>query len=52
MQIVPTTTMEAPEQTLTATTKLQTIPKETIQIFKEIEDLDLSSHPHNDDAYV
>ena len=30
-QIIPTTTMEAPKQTLTpTTTKLQTIPKETI----------------------
>ena len=46
VQIVPTTTMEVPKQTLTpTTTKLQTIPKETIQVIKETEDLDLSSHP-------
>ena len=38
--------MEVPKQTLTTTTtKLQTIPKETIEIFRETEDLDLSSHP-------
>ena len=38
--------MEVPKQTLTpTTTKLQTIPKETIQIIKETEDLDLPSHP-------
>ena len=30
IQIVPITTMEVPKQTLTPTTKLQTIPKETI----------------------
>ena len=38
--------MVVPKQTLTPiTTKLQTMPKETIQIIKETEDLDLSSHP-------
>ena len=36
--------MVVPNQTLTPTTKLQTVPKRTIQIFKETEDLDLSSH--------
>ena len=46
IQIVPTTTMKVPKQTLTPrTTKLQAIPKETIQIIKETEELDLSSHP-------
>ena len=42
---ITTITMVVPIQTLTATTKLQTIPKLTIQIIKETEDLDLSSHP-------
>ena len=37
--------MVVPKQTLTLTTKLQTIPKETIQTIKETEDRDLSSHP-------
>ena len=37
--------MAVSKQTLTPTTKFQTIPKRTIQIIKEIEDLDLSSHP-------
>ena len=38
--------MEVPRQTLTPiTTKLQTIPKKTLQIIKETDDLDLSSHP-------
>ena len=38
--------MEVPKQTLTpTTTKLQTKPKETIKMFRETEDLDLSSHP-------
>ena len=37
--------MVVPNQTLTPTTKLQTIPKQTIQINKETEDLDLSFHP-------
>ena len=37
--------MEVPKKTLTLTTKLKTIPKETIYIIREIEDLDLSSHP-------
>ena len=37
--------MVAPKQTLTPTTKLPTLPKQTIQIIKETEDLDLSSHP-------
>ena len=40
-----TITMVVPKQTLTPTTKLPTIPKPTIQIFKETEDLDLSFHP-------
>ena len=34
-----------PKQTLTPAIKFQTIPKRTIQIFKETEDLDLSFHP-------
>ena len=37
--------MVVPKQTLTPTTKLQTIPKQTIKIFNETEDLHLSSHP-------
>ena len=37
--------MVVPKQTLTPTTKLQTIPKQTTKIIKETEDLDLSSHP-------
>ena len=37
--------MVVPNQTLTPTTKLQTIPKRTIQTIKEAEDLELSSHP-------
>ena len=38
--------MEEPKQILTpSTTKLQTIPKETVEIIKETEDQDLSSHP-------
>ena len=37
--------MVVPIQTLTPTTKLQTIPKQTIKIVKETEDPDLSSHP-------
>ena len=32
-------------QTLTPTMKFQTIPTRTIQIFREVEDLDLSTHP-------
>ena len=37
--------MEVPKQTLTpTTTRLQTIPNETIQIIKETGDLDLSFH--------
>ena len=45
-QIVSTMTMEAPKQTLTpTTTKLQTVPKETIYLIKETEDLNLSFHP-------
>ena len=45
-QIVPPTTMEVPKQTLTPTiTKLQTMPKATIQIIKETENLDLSFRP-------
>ena len=45
IQIVPTKTMVVPKQTLTPTTKLQTIPKQKIKTIKETEDLDLSSHP-------
>ena len=37
--------MEVPKRTLIPTTKLQTIPKETMKIIKETEDQDLSSHP-------
>ena len=38
--------MEVLKQTLTPTTiKVQTIPKEAMQIIKETEDLDLSFHP-------
>ena len=37
--------MVVPKQTLTPTTTFQAIPKQTIQIIKETEDLDLSSHP-------
>ena len=37
--------MEVPKQTLTPTTKLQTIPKERISTIIETEELDLSSHP-------
>ena len=37
--------MVVPKQTLTSTTKLRTIPRQTIQIIKETEDLGLSSHP-------
>ena len=44
IRIVPTITMVEPKQTLTPTTKLQTIPKQTIKIIKETEDLDLCSH--------
>ena len=36
--------MVVPKQTLTPTIKFQTIPKRTIQIFRETEDLQLSSH--------
>ena len=36
--------MVVPKQTLTPTTKYQTIPKQTIQVIKETEDLGLSSH--------
>ena len=42
---VPPITMVVPKQTLTPTIKFQTTPKRTIQIIKETEDLDLSSHP-------
>ena len=45
IRIVPTITMVKPTQTLTPTVRSQTIPKPTIQIIKETEDLDLSSHP-------
>ena len=44
MRTVPTITMVVPKQTPTPTTKFQTIPKRTIQIIKETEYLDLSSH--------
>ena len=37
--------MEVPKRNLTPTTKLQTIPKETIYIIKETEDQNLSSYP-------
>ena len=37
--------MVEPEQTLTPTTKLKTIPNQTIYIIKETEDLDLFFHP-------
>ena len=37
--------MEVPKQTLTPTTKLQTMSKETKKIIKDKEDQDLSSHP-------
>ena len=37
--------MVVPKQTLTPATKLQTIPKQKIQIVKETENPDLSSHP-------
>ena len=37
--------MVVPRQTLTPTTKLQKIPKQTVKIIKDTEDLDLSSHP-------
>ena len=45
IRMVPTITMVVPKQTLTPTTKFQTIPKRTIQLIEETEDLDLSSHP-------
>ena len=44
IRTVPVLTIAVPKQTLTPTTKLQTIPKQTIQIIKETEDLDLCSH--------
>ena len=44
IRIVPTITMVVPKQTPTPTIKFQTIPKRTIQIIRETEDLDLSSH--------
>ena len=37
--------MVVPKQTLTTTIKFQTIPRRTIQIIRETEDLDLSFHP-------
>ena len=37
--------MVVPKETLTPTTNFQTIPKRTIQIIRETEDLDLSSYP-------
>ena len=37
--------MVVPKHTLTPTIKFQLIPKLTIQIIKETEDQDLSSHP-------
>ena len=46
IQIVPPTTMDVPKQTLFPTiTKLKTMPKTTIQIIKETENLDLSFRP-------
>ena len=45
IRIVPTMTMVVPNQTLTPTTKFQTISKRTIQIIRKTEDLDLSSQP-------
>ena len=41
---MPTIPIVVPKRTLTPTTNLQTIPKQTIKIIKETEDLDLSSH--------
>ena len=43
--IVPTITMVVPKQTPTPIIKSLTIPKRTVQIIKETEDRDLSSHP-------
>ena len=37
--------MVVPKQTLTPTIKFQTMPKRSIQIMKETDDLDLSPHP-------
>ena len=45
MRIVPAITMVVPKQTLTPTTKLQTIPEQKIQRIKETKDLYLSSQP-------
>ena len=45
IRIVPTKAMVVPKQSLTQTTKLQTIAKQTKKIIKETEDLDLSSRP-------
>ena len=45
IRMVPTITMVVPKQTLTPTIKFRTIPKRTIRIIREKEDLDLSSHP-------
>ena len=39
------TTMVVPKQTLTPTTKHQSETRQTIQIIKETENLDLSFHP-------
>ena len=42
---MPTIAMVVHTQTPTPITKFQTIPRQTIYIIKEAEDLDLSSHP-------
>ena len=45
MRIVPTIKMVVPKRTLTPATKFRTKLKRILQIIKETEDLDLSSHP-------
>ena len=45
LRIVPTKTMVVLKQTLATITKFQTIPKRKIQIIKETEDQDMSTHP-------
>ena len=45
IRTVPTITLVVPKHTVTPTIIFRTIPKQTIQIIKETEDLDLSSHP-------
>ena len=44
IRIVPTKTMVVPKQILTPTTKLQTIPKQTIKLIKETKGPHLFSH--------